>query len=472
MKNLFWLSVLLIISSEISTANRNEFQIVNNDYLIGNWQGTVNAGPMKFTLVFKFSKTESGSITGTLDILEQNALGLPVDEILMRDDSLFLNLSRINRKYAGKINSEKNKIEGLYIRSGDPSFILNLTKVYTVAALKRPQTPQPPYRYKEEQITFTSKSDNVTLAGTLTIPEGKGAFPAMVLISGSGAQDRDETIFEHKPFRVMADYFTRNGFAVLRFDDRGVGGSMGDHLQATTRINSEDVQSAIGFLSMRKDINKKKIVLIGHSEGTIIASMVASENPHISGIVLLGAPGLRIDENLYLQNALIRKADGASNEVITQMNLMQKNLFSVVKDEPNDSIAKVKLRDIYSSNMYQMLTPDQKKSIDGRISTLLTPYFRDIIKCDPAPILNKIKCKTLVITGEKDLQSPPTQNLPVIEEALKSAKNRNYKIVEMPGLNHLLQTCKTGAMSEYSTIEETINPQVMTTILDWLVKGE
>jgi pimeloyl-ACP methyl ester carboxylesterase len=473
-KNFFLLLFILFVSDKISVASSNELQKhnSNNEYLIGNWKGMVNAGPMNFTLVFKFIKTETGSVVGTLDIIEQNTSGLPVDDILMRNDSLFLSLSKINRKYAGKINSDKNKIEGVYIRSGAPSLSLNLTKVETVAALKRPQTPQPPYPYREEQVEFTNKSDNVTLAGNLTIPEGKGVFPAIILISGSGAQDRDETIFEHRPFRVLADYFTRNGFAVLRFDDRGVGGSSGDHLAATTKTNAEDIQSALDLLCSREEIKKREIVLIGHSEGTVIASLVASTNPAVSGIVLLGAPGLKIEENLYLQNALIRKADGANDAVIEQMNSIQKMIFSVIIKEDNDSIAKVKLRDIYSSNRYQSLPPDQKKSIDGRINNLLTPYFRDIIKCDPSQVISKVKCRALIITGEKDLQCPPDQNLPVIEKALNLAENNNFRIVKLTGLNHMLQTCKTGALSEYSAIEETINPQVLNTILEWLVKGE
>lgn len=462
----------LLFSFTAYSAGCMQFQTGNTDFLPGSWQGTVDAGIMKFTLVFKFTKSGTGSLEGTLDIIEQDALGLPVDRIVVRNDSLLLSLTKINRKYAGRINADRNEIEGVYIRGGAPSLKLNLTKVDTVMALKRPQTPLPPFPYKEEKITFSNKTDQVTLAGTLTIPEGKRTCPAIILISGSGTQDRDETIFEHKPFLIMADYFTRKGFAVLRFDDRGVGGSGGDHLQATTRINSEDVQSAIDFLCTRKDIKKDQIVLIGHSEGTIIASMVASENPHISGIVLLGAPGLPIDENLYLQNALIRKADGASEEVIAQLGIMQKKIFSVVKDEPVDSIATEKLRGIYSSNNYQMLKPEQKKSIDGKISTLLTPYFRDIIKCNPAAILSKVQTKTLVITGEKDLQAPPGQNLPVIEAALESAKNKYYKIVEMDGVNHMLQTCKTGAMSEYAAIEETMNPKVLNTISDWLEGGK
>jgi pimeloyl-ACP methyl ester carboxylesterase len=462
----------LLLSFTAYTAVCMQLQTGNTDFLHGSWRGKVDAGVMKFTLVFKFTRSGTGSLEGTLDIIEQDALGLPVDRIVVRNDSLLLSLTKINRKYAGRINSNRTQIEGVYIRGGAPSLKLNLTKVDTVIALKRPQTPQPPYPYKEEQVTFSNKTDQVTLAGTLTIPEGKSKYPAIILISGSGAQDRDETIFGHKPFLVMADYFTRRGFAVLRFDDRGVGGSGGGHLQATTRINSEDVQSAIGFLCARKDIKKEKIVLIGHSEGVIIASMAAVENTQVSGIVLLGAPGLRIDENLYLQNAVIRKAEGASDEEIARFETLQKAIFTVVKEESNDSIARIKLRDTYSSNRYQQLTRDQKISIDGKISTLLTPYFRDIIKCDPVPIISKVRVKALVITGEKDLQCPPGQNLPVIEEALKSARNKNYTIAEMDGVNHMLQTCKTGAMSEYATIEETINPKVLITISDWLENGE
>jgi len=261
-------------------------------------------------------------------------------------------------------------INGWYIRNGQINFPLVLKKTESGVILNRPQMPKKPYPYKEEEISFINKNDGIRLAGILTIPDGKAPFPAVILISGSGAQDRDESAFGHKPFLVIADYLSRNGVAVLRFDDRGVGGSSGDHLQATLKTNSEDIIYAIGFLKSRKDIHKRKVGLIGHSEGGLIASIVASKCPQIAYIILLGAP----EENLYQQNEMIRKAEGASENVIKQYNSIQKQIFSIIKEEVNDSVATEKLRSVYSMNNYQLFTQDQKKTIDGRINDLLTPY--------------------------------------------------------------------------------------------------
>lgn len=225
----------------------------------------------------------------------------------------------------------------------------------------------------------------------------------------------------------------------------------------------------IRYLLTRKGIDRKRIFLLGHSEGSVIASLVASRNPLAAGIILLGAPGLSIEENLYLQNTLVRKAEGASDAAIVQANILQRKIFSVVKEVTDDEEAWAKLRGIYSSNMYERLTDSQKKSIDERIATLLTPYFRDIIKCDPSVALSKVSCPVLAIIGEKDLQCPPQENIPALEKALRAGENRNFRVIEMAGLNHLMQTSTSGAMSEYASIEETISPQALAAISDWLL---
>jgi pimeloyl-ACP methyl ester carboxylesterase len=460
-----------MLFNEVSICQHNEprFNTEELQFIIGNWTGTINAGVMKFTFVFKFWIDDNKILKGTLDSPEQDLKDIPVNEIIIKDDSLKLDIRSIQRKYYAVMNKNDKVINGLYIRNGQINFPLLLNKTESEVILNRPQMPKKPYPYKEEEVSFINENDGTRLAGTLTIPNGKAPFPAVILISGSGAQDRDESAFGHKTFLVIADYLTRSGVAVLRLDDRGVGGSSGDHLQATSKTNSEDIIYATGLLRSRKDIHKRKVGLIGHSEGGLIASIVASKCPQIAYIILLGAPGTSIEENLYQQNEMIRMAEGESSNMIGLYNSLQKQIFSIIKEEANDSVATEKLRSAYTMNRYQILSPEQKKNIDTRINDLLTPYFKDIIKCDPSPFLQNVKCPVLAITGKKDLQASPTINLAAMDEAFKSGGNKNYKLIELPGINHMMQTCKKGTISEYANIEETISPLVLNTISQWIL---
>lgn len=461
----------ILLFNEVSICQQNE-PVFNHDdqqFFLGNWVGKIHTGVMKFTFVFKFWIDDDNTLKGTLDSPEQDLKDIPVNEIIIKDDSLKLDIRSIQRKYYAVMNKNEKVINGCYIRNGQINLPLVLKKTESEVILNRPQMPIKPYPYKEEEVSFINENDGTRLAGTLTIPYGKAPFPAVILISGSGAQDRDESVFGHKIFLVIADYLTRSGLAVLRFDDRGVGGSSGDHLKATSKTNSEDIIYATGFIGSRKDINRSKVGLIGHSEGGLIASIVASKCPQIAYIILLGAPGTSIEENLYQQNEMIRMAEGESANMIGLYNSLQKQIFSIVKEEANDSVAVEKLKSAYTMNRYQHLSPEQKKNIDARINELLTPYFKDIIKCDPSPFLQNVKCPVLAITGEKDLQASPTKNLAAMNEAFQSGKNKNYKLIELHGINHMMQTCKKGTISEYADIEETISPLVLNTISEWIL---
>lgn len=470
MKKLITLSICLFFFSTVSICQQREKTMLAEDQqsLVGYWNGQIKAGLMSFTFSIKFW-IEDGSLRGSLDSPEQDLINIPVDTIIINNDSIKLNINTIQRKYHAAVDRQSNMMAGIYIREGQMNFPLELKKSGSAAVLRRPQMPVKPYPYLEEEVIFINKNDGNELSGTLTIPEGEGVFPAVILISGSGAQDRDESAFGHKPFLVIADYLTRNGISVLRYDDRGAGKSEGNYLMATTEIKSEDVIAAVRYLQSRKELEGTKIGLVGHSEGSIIAALAAGKNPNISYIVLLGAPGLGIEENLYLQNALIRRAEGVNESVIEQYNKIQRNIFSIIKEELNDSIAFEKLREAYTLNRYQLLSDEQKSSIDETIASRLTPYFRDIIKCQPAEYLSKVQCPVLAISGENDLQAPPEQNFPEIERALKSGNNTNYKIIELPGINHMMQTSRKGTITEYSEIEETVSPEVLKSISEWIL---
>jgi hypothetical protein len=285
-----------LLCSKVSICQQNETGTLTEDqqFIIGYWTRKIKAGSMSFTFSLRFW-IDDKLLRGTLDSPEQDLENIPVDEIMIQDDSIKLNIGAIQRKYHTVIDRKSNVMDGIYIRDGQINFPLVLNKTESAAVLNRPQMPVKPYPYLEDEILFINENDGNRLAGTLTVPKGEAPFPVVILMSGSGAQDRDESSFGHKPFLVIADYLTRNGIWVLRYDDRGVGGSSGNHPQATTEINSEDIISAVRFLQSRKEINGNKIGLIGHSEGSIIASIAANKSSNIAYIVLLGAPGLSIE---------------------------------------------------------------------------------------------------------------------------------------------------------------------------------
>lgn len=355
------------------------------------------------------------------------------------------------------------KIAGLYFRPSQ-----NQT------APKRPQVPVKPYPYDEKEVTYQNTKTGVKLAGTLTIPRGKGLVPAVILISGSGQQDRDETILGHKPFLVLADYLTRRGVAVLRVDDQAVGGSTGNPATATSEDFAGDVLAGIEFLKKQSKINSQKIGLIGHSEGGMIAPMVALKSKNVAFIVLMAGPGLPGEQILITQSAALLKADGKNDASVNSEQALQKNIFTIVKQEKDNTVAEGKLREILNkyvdslSEDEKKLLGDSKAFIKQQIQTVLLPWMRFYLSYDPCPALRKIKCPVLAVNGSKDLQVVPKENLAAIRDALKKGGNRDFEVKELPGLNHMFQTCQTGLPDEYIKIEETIAPVALKTIGDWI----
>ena len=354
---------------------------------------------------------------------------------------------------------------------------MTLKKVGKVSELKRLQMPKGPFPYQEIQVAFPNKAAGNSLAGTLTLPKGDGPFSVVVLISGSGAQDRDETLLGHKPFLVLADDVTRRGVGVLRFDDRGVGGSTGDHGKATSADFATDVEAAVEFLKTRKDVNPKKIGLMGHSEGGLIAPMVAAKIPDdVAFIVLLAGPGVPGDEILAEQSALIMKAMGQDSAVIERGVATSKKIYNILRTEKDEETIKTSLAALVKETVENLTDAERKemgadpaKAVTAQLASIQSPWFRYFLTYDPRPTLAKVKCPVLAVNGEKDLQVPPGQNLPEIEKAVKSGGNDKITIKQFPGLNHLFQTSKTGAPSEYAKIEETFSPDALKVIGEWIV---
>lgn len=442
----------------------------------GDWRGTLKVPGADLRLAVHFH-TKDGAVKGTMDSLDQGAMDLVMDKVAFSGDKLEFGLTDLGASYTGRLSANEETISGTFTQGG-ASFPLTFKRSTGAEPKpKRPQMPKKPYPYKEEQVTYENKSAGAKFAATLTIPSGKGPFPAVVMITGSGPEDRDETVFGHRPFLIVADYLTRRGIAVLRADDRGVGGSTGDLVKATSEDFASDTVVGIEFLKGRKEINHRKIGLIGHSEGGMIAPMVAVERPKdVAFIVLMAGTGVPGDEIILKQSELIAKAMGAPQSAIDQQMQSQERIFSVVKSEKDPAEAEKKLRalvkeEIAKTKASGQTVPDgAEKAAEGQIEQANSPWMRFFLTYDPRPTLAKVKVPVLALNGSKDLQVPVKQNLPEIAKALKSGGNKDFTTKELPGLNHLFQTATTGSPSEYVHIEETVSPTALKVMGDWIVK--
>jgi pimeloyl-ACP methyl ester carboxylesterase len=435
--------------------------------ITGQWNGILKVQGTQLRLVFNISKTETG-FSSTMDSPDQGAKGIPVTSTSFENQTLKLTVANLGVEYQGTLDKD-NVIAGNFKQRG-MSFPLSLSKeMVEKEKLVRPQEPKKPYSYYEEEVNFENAKAGIQLAGTLTLPSKEGRFPAVVLITGSGPQNRDEELMGHKPFLVLSDFLTKNGIAVLRFDDRGIAASKGDFKTATSLDFASDVEAGVAFLKTRKEINKKKIGLIGHSEGGIIAPMVANSSKDVAFIVLLAGTGIPGDQLLLLQQELIGKASGLSDAGLKTAKTINKGAFEIVikststeqlKADLTNYITQV-LKDNPESGMSQDLVKTQ-------VDQIASPWMQYFIKYNPAIALEKVKCPVLALNGEKDLQVPPKENLEAIKGALAKGGNKKVTAIELPGLNHLFQECKTGLPAEYATIEQTFSPTALTEILKWI----
>lgn len=440
---------------------------------LGTWSGKLKIQGTELKIVFHVTK--SGDVLcATLDSPDQSAYGIPVSVISVKNDSLKMEIKAIGGKYEGKILTD-SKITGIFSQMG-MKLPLDLEKGKTEEAkLIRPQEPMKPFPYYSEEVKFINKIDGNTLAGTLTLPQKSGVFPVVVMITGSGPQNRDEELMGHKPFLVIADFLTRNGIGVLRYDDRGTATSTGDFKTATSYDFSKDVDAAVSYLLTRKDINKKKIGLIGHSEGGMIAPMVASRNKKVAFIVLLAGTGVRGDVILDTQSEAIAKASGVNEKEILTMNTTNRRIYDLVMKSLDDETLKNDMKSFLLQAMEEdtlntkSLTKDEKEArIDLMTEQMISPWMKYFIKYDPAPTLEKVKIPVLALNGSKDLQVLPDINLTAIKKSLEKAHNKKFKVLELHNLNHLFQECETGAPSEYLKIEQTFSPKALDEMLKWI----
>ena len=432
----------------------------------GTWQGALETPGLRLRLQLHISHDDKKQLVAALDSLDQGVSGLPASKVTQKEATVNFEIPGVGGSYEGTINLAEDTISGTWTQSDVPQKLIFVRQDQPLE-ISRPQNPTKPYPYVEEDVTFPNTKANITLAGTLTTPRTSGPFPVIVLIAGSGPHDRDETVAGHKPFLVMADALTRNGFAVLRYDKRGIGSSTGDYNNATTEDFASDAEAAIAFLKTRHDLNSKKVGLIGHSEGGLVASMIATRSSQqISWVVLLATPALKGEDALLLQSKLIAQAGGLPDDQINASLAFDRKAYSLVREEHDPAALRRKLLDLVkASGMTGSLPPP---ALESQIKMISSPWFRFALDYDPVPTLKKLSCPVMALDGEKDLQVPAAENLPLIQSALEAGDNKDFEVAEMPGLNHLFQASETGSPSEYGVIQETFAPDALNKMIAWI----
>jgi len=439
--------------------------------ITGDWYGQIDVQGSKLRISFHVNEKDKTYAT-TMDSPDQMAFGIPTDETIVLNNNITISLKSMMIVFNGRLN--KDIIKGTFSQGGmDFPLILSHKKITKEKKKPKFQEPTKPYPYKSEEITFVNKkANNITLSGTLTLPKNIKKPVVAILISGSGPQNRDEEILDHKPFLVLADHLTNNGIAVLRYDDRGVAKSEGTQNNATSADFATDVEAAITYLQTRKDIDTSKIGLIGHSEGGLIAPMVASNNNNVAFIVLLAGPGVNGAEVLKTQTKKAFELAGLTKKHIDFNNKVSEEIYNMVKIENDNNKLQINIIDYL--NEVKKVAPDSyaKELTDTAIKiqakTISSPWMTYFIKTNPKEFLNQVNCPVLAINGSKDIQVIADLNLSGIHSALKH--NDDVTVKKLEGLNHLFQTCETGAVNEYAKIKETFSPKALQIISNWINK--
>lgn len=434
----------------------------------GTWKGNLSVQGMELPIVFNISQSDDGYTT-TLDSPKQGAYDLPTDKTVLDGSTLTITYAQIGMEYTAIFAN--GKLQGTFKQLGQ-TFPLNMTKGEKETKKVKPQEPKKPYPYIAEEVTFeNAKAGNIKLAGTLTLPKDVKNPPVAILISGSGPQDRNEELLGHKPFLVLADHLTRQGIAVLRYDDRGTAKSEGDFASATSFDFATDVEAAMAYLQTRSDVvDINKIGLIGHSEGGLIAPIVAARNNNIAYCVLLAGPGVDGKTVLLTQGKRAAELEGYPAQDIAASQEASAKLYAITanyKGEASKKEMKAILHDlktkITSEKGKAELTDDV---INQQVEAFTSPWMRTFMSYNPQVSLQKVNCPVLAVNGEKDFQVLPKMNLEGIKKGLQH--NKDVTIKEFKNLNHLFQTSETGAFSEYANIEETFAPVALNFVSDWI----
>lgn len=428
--------------------------------LNGYWEADATIQGLRRRFKLRVTTNAHGTFA-LMDIPELVQADLAVVSLGLQERDVAFTVPGLGMRFEGKLDRTEGSINGAFYAGATTvpvEFVRNPS-----GAPGRTQTPTPPYPYTVEDVAFANPAPRgATLGCTLNVPKMRGPHPAAILLTGSGQQDRDETLVGHKPFLVLADHLARNGTAVLRCDDRGVGGSTGEYRTATLEDFADDAAAGIAFLRTRSEIAPGKIGLIGHSEGGVTAPMVANRRADVAFVILMAAPGVPIDELLMRQGEEVARADGAPEARIAQQRPLRRAVLTAMRDAADPDAARAAVEALLVA---YGVPPEMARA---QAAQEASPDILRIIRTDPADAISEMRVPVLAIVGSKDRQVPPAQNLPVLREAL--AGHRDATVQELPGLNHLLQTARTGAMSEYYDIEETMALLALDTMADWLGK--
>jgi len=442
----------------------------------GPWVGSIRVVGSEINIMVTYA-SKGDSVTATIDIPQQMALGLALRNVWWKPPKTHFELPGGPGRLAvfeGTIRGDS--VNGTFTQAGfQGTFALERGKDVRKTAAAPPGEPLP---YEEHEVTYPS--DSVTVAGTLTLPRGSGPFPAAILITGSGAHNRDEELFNFKPFRIIADFLTRRGIAVLRCDDRGIGGSTGSKMECTTADHARDVLEGVRFLQGRPEINPRQIGLIGHSEGGLIAPIAGSRSNDVAFIVLLAGPAVTGDRLILYQLESQMRSGGAGEEEIRKTLRREERAFASARADTGWEGLAQGYR-AAAAEALASLPPERRKgipdsaafvqaSVNAKLAAARNTWFRYFIACDPVPFLSSVRCPVLAVFGELDQQVPVTLNREPMEKALKEGKTTDWKIEVIPHANHLLITAVTGAPSEYPTLDKKFAPGFLDLIGGWITK--
>ena len=469
MNKLFWIVGAMVANTIAAATILPQQQSID-----GAWNGSLTIGPQTLRITVRFTTSETG-LRATIDIPQQGATGVQLQNVSYDDSRVYMELPAGPGLAVFDGRQVGDSIGGAFTQAGlGGTFFLKRSS----QAAAMPKEPPEPLPYAEEEVTFHNA--DITLAGTLTLPESGAPHPAVVMITGSGPQNRDEELFGFRPFHTIADHLTRNGIAVLRYDDRGVGGSTGSVSEATTEDFARDVLAAVDFLKNRSDIDPERIGLIGHSEGGIVAPLASSMSDDVAFMVLMAGTSVSGAEILIEQGALIMRASGATEADMEKQIAFQKRTFEAIRSGDGWDELAADLETRLRESIAEM--PDSQRNaitdvdayidaqIQAQLTALQTPWLRYFLDYDPAVTLRTIDTPILALFGELDLQVPPAQNRGPLEQALRDGNHPDYTVRVLPRANHLFITATTGSPTEYATLEKVFVPEFLPLITEWILE--